>query len=109
MTSSRYQIRAQLLLSAFVMIVFLFGAVGVARAQNYPANPPSTPQPAVSPATEVKGVKIVKRETLPVTGSDIVGLTILAGALISIGTVFTHRRPKAEVAASADTPITKRD
>lgn len=70
----------------------------------YPILTPECPAPNVAPTNverpaSVLGNKITQKpaEVLPVTGGDAVGLAILAGVLIALGTAMNLRRkPKSK-------------
>lgn len=89
-----------------VIGLVLFTAAS-ALAQTYPL-PTPTPTAQVQGGViehdasgliepSVKGIKVTAptEEILPLTGGDVVGMALFAGLLISLGTMFSTRRPGA--------------
>lgn len=63
--------------------------------QNGPDVGPSTVTTTqVTPGLEVLGSRFTRAQTLPVTGADALGLVVIAGAFLVVGTVLTLRSPK---------------
>lgn len=87
--------------AAAVVTVALVGAPSLAAAQTdpYVSEPPKVGGVDEGRAAEVGGVEVSRQgpaveargETLPVTGGDIIGLTILGAASIAAGSVVVRR------------------
>lgn len=83
-----------------LLVVSLLGVTSVALAQTPTYPVPTGPQVAPSGAS-VLGTKFTRQEqqaaeaeVLPLTGGDAVGLALLAGMLIALGTAMNLRRKK---------------
>ena len=83
--------------AATVMALGILVPVGVATAADYPTG---GPPPEVSPtqAPTVAAEKAAAPATLPLTGTDIVEITALAGASAGIGFVMVRRSRRASTA-----------
>jgi LPXTG-motif cell wall-anchored protein len=91
---SRISRRVMAALAAAVLVVVLFVATtGTAHAQNYPVTTPSVEGTSVTTA-QVEGTKTTRSEPLPVTGGDILGMTIIGLALIGTGVIVLKVRKR---------------
>jgi LPXTG-motif cell wall-anchored protein len=86
--------RVMAALAAAVIVVVLFVATtGTAHAQSYPVTTPSVEATTTAnTSAQVLGTKTT--DGLPVTGGDILGMTIVGLALIAAGVVVLKVRKR---------------
>ncbi len=91
----------RLTVMAMLALVLSFGALsGVAAAgEQYPAKPQTTVlDSSVSNSGGGKTTQVLDSGvSLPVTGGDVVGLTIFGLGLVAVGVAFTTYRRRADV------------
>lgn len=78
-----------------LLILSIMSASALAQTPTYPVpNGPNIAPSSVERPASVLGNKITQEsaEVLPLTGGDAVGLAILAGMLIALGTAMNLRR-----------------
>jgi LPXTG-motif cell wall-anchored protein len=86
--------RVMAALAAAVIVVVLFVATtGTAHAQSYPGTSPTTGATTTATTAAVLGTKTTTGG-LPVTGGDILGMTIVGLALIAAGVVVLKVRKR---------------
>lgn len=79
-------------------IVLVLGTAGVASAQGAPADEhccgTAPGDGGVDPGAQVGGAGLTRGSSLPITGSDVVGLLALGGGAVAVGsaTVVASRR-----------------
>ncbi|MGD9797549.1 MAG: LPXTG cell wall anchor domain-containing protein [Acidimicrobiia bacterium] len=91
--------RAAALIGITMAFALPAGAAAAAESCTYPA----TCEPTGQPQTEVKaGSQSTTRAepaaasaTLPVTGGDVVGMTVLGAGALAVGTILVRRSRKA--------------
>lgn len=91
---------ARAVLVPLVIALCLLGSTGVASAQ---ADPYTTPPPRGGPPADVPTREVVftprsspvRQRSLPVTGGDVIALTVMGGGAVALGWVLlaARRRP----------------